>query len=74
MITRIFHCDRDRELATVIAETEILPRGWRRIHVVESAGGEGGYVWYFCPRCCAALDALLVSFDVRLGPPPQRAP
>ena len=63
MVTRIFHCDRDREQAVVLKEDVALPTGWTRIR---QEGPEGGYSWVFCVRCSAYLRELLATLGLAL--------
>lgn len=66
MLTKIFHCDRDREQAALVApstDTQ-LPEGWTRVRIEHP---EGGYVFVFCPRCAGYLDEILQAF----GLPPR---
>lgn len=68
MLTKVFHCDRDREQAVVVApkSDEQLPEGWARVLI---GYPEGGYTFVFCPRCSTFLDEVLVAFGM---PMPRR--
>ena len=69
MLTKIFHCDRDNELASVVAPKtdDQIPEGWSRLKVELP---EGGYTFVFCPRCSGYLDEVLQAFGL---PPLSRS-
>jgi len=72
MLTKIFHCDRDKTMASLIAPKadDQLPDGWARLRL---ALPEGGYDLVFCERCTGFLDETLQAFGMPPLPRPRRA-